>query len=130
MTRAREGLFLSDAEGKNFDRSTRYVSRFVLDIDPELITYDVPLQESLVKQSREYISHAQGGLTGDPSALPFGAGDRVVHPVFGEGTVLEISEKEEAIFIKFDRLASRRGIALKAAGKLKPLTPLDPAKMN
>lgn len=34
MTRAQKGLYLSEAEGRNFDGSPRYPSRFLLDIEP------------------------------------------------------------------------------------------------
>ncbi|MFR1618636.1 MAG: ATP-dependent helicase, partial [Dysosmobacter welbionis] len=37
MTRAEKGLFLSEADGRNFDGSPRYPSRFLLDISPELL---------------------------------------------------------------------------------------------
>lgn len=34
MTRAQKGLYLSEAEGRNFDSSPRYPSRFLMDIEP------------------------------------------------------------------------------------------------
>ncbi|MGN0479009.1 MAG: ATP-dependent helicase, partial [Hominenteromicrobium sp.] len=39
MTRAQTGLYLTEAEGRNLDGSPRYPSRFLLDIDPALLTY-------------------------------------------------------------------------------------------
>lgn len=39
MTRAQKGLYLSEAEGRNFDGSPRYPSRFLLDIEPALLDY-------------------------------------------------------------------------------------------
>ncbi|HCK87795.1 MAG TPA: DNA helicase UvrD [Erysipelotrichaceae bacterium] len=119
-TRAEKGLFLSDSEGRNFDNSNRYVSRFVLDIDREYIVYDEELTPSLIKDTKDYIMRFNARFAPDISALSLHIGDRVEHPVFGEGTVIEIdTEQEKAVFVKFDRMTTARGIALRAAGKLK-----------
>ena len=45
MTRAQKGLYLSEAEGRNFDGSPRYPSRFLLDIEPALLDYTQKPQE-------------------------------------------------------------------------------------
>ena len=49
MTRGEKGLYLSGADGRNFDGSPRYPSRFLLDIDPACLTFILPLQESLIR---------------------------------------------------------------------------------
>lgn len=121
MTRAEKGLFLSDAEGQNFDRTSRYVSRFILDIDRELLTYDVELREDLIRESRKYIERSERNALPDAEDLPFREGDRVSHRVFGEGTVEKIDYEEEAVFVKFDKMNTSRGIALRAARKLNKL---------
>lgn len=119
ITRAEEGLYLSDAEGRNFDNSPRYVSRFILDISPLYLSYDVELPDSLIKDSDRFIKRSENSLLPDLGELGLKVGDRVTHPVFKEGTITDISLSEEAIFIQFDSLASPRGIALRAARKLK-----------
>ncbi|MBR3349698.1 MAG: ATP-binding domain-containing protein, partial [Solobacterium sp.] len=119
MTRAEKGLYLSDAEGMNFDRSSRYVSRFILDIDKDLLEYDNELKADLLKESRSYIERSEKNVLPDEQELPFKAGDRVIHRVFGEGTVEKIDYGEEAVFVKFDSMATSRGISLRAASKLK-----------
>ena len=40
MTRAKKRLYLSEAKGRNLDGSPRYPSRFILDIDQNLLEYD------------------------------------------------------------------------------------------
>ena len=119
ITRAEEGLYLSDAEGRNFDNSPRYVSRFILDISPLYLSYDEELPDSLIKDSDRFIKRSENSLLPDLGELGLKVGDRVTHPVFKEGTITDISLSEEAIFIQFDSLASPRGIALRAARKLK-----------
>ena len=121
MTRAEKGLYLSDAEGQNFDRSSRYVSRFILDIDKELLVYDNELKADLLKESRSYIERSEKNVLPDADDLPFREGDRVEHRVFGPGTVEKIDYQEEAVFVKFDSMATSRGISLRAASKLKKI---------
>ena len=118
VTRAEKGLYLSDAEGQNFDRSSRYVSRFVLDIDKKYLEYDNELKADLLKESQDYIARSEKNVLPDAEDLPFKEGDRVSHRVFGEGIVERIDYQEEAVFVKFDRMPTSRGISLRAAGKL------------
>ena len=121
FTRAERGLYLSDAEGRNFDNSERYVSRFILDVSPALLEFDEELPDQLVRASGQFILRSEQNLLPEISELPFGKGDRVFHPVFKEGTIEDIDAKEEAIFIRFDSMDTVRGIALKAAKKLKKI---------
>ena len=121
-TRAEKGLYLSDSEGRNFDHTIRYVSRFVLDIDPPYIVYDTEIPDSLIKETKEYVRRLSRKLTPEGTGLPFEEGMRVKHAVFGEGTVERIdTEEEKAVFVRFDKMATVRGIALRAADKLTPL---------
>ena len=56
LTRAEKGLYLSEADGRNFDGSPRYPSRFLLDIDQELLTYTRPPEEGLIRDCLLYTS--------------------------------------------------------------------------
>ena len=42
LTRAEKGLYLSEADGRNFDGTPRYPSRFLLDIDRNLLAFTRP----------------------------------------------------------------------------------------
>lgn len=55
MTRAQKGLYLSEAEGRNFDGSPRYPSRFLLDIEPALLDYTQKPQEGLIRETKDYL---------------------------------------------------------------------------
>jgi DNA helicase-2/ATP-dependent DNA helicase PcrA len=94
----------------------------VLDIDPLYIVYDTEIPDSLIKETKEYVRHLSRKLTPEGTGLPFEEGMRVKHAVFGEGTVERIdTEEEKAVFVRFDKMATVRGIALRAADKLTPL---------
>jgi len=55
MTRAQKGLYLSEAEGRNFDGSPRYPSRFLLDIEPALLDYTQKPQEGLIRETKDHL---------------------------------------------------------------------------
>ena len=115
ITRAERGLFLTCADGTAHDGMPRYPSRFVLDIDPDLVDFDTPLADSLVKDARAY-ARAQDQRLDQASAAPaFKPGDRVVHPAFGGGIIIGIDEDRKAYEIQFDDMPTTRMLAMKAA---------------
>ncbi len=121
VTRAQKGLFLTGAAGRNLDGSPRYPSRFVLDIDQNLLEYAVPPREGLIREAREYVRLAEKRLEPEeaPAVLP--KGQRVRHFVFGDGTVLDADLAKRAHIIQFDRMNTPRSISFKA-----PLEVLGP----
>lgn len=114
VTRAEKGLYISEAEGRNFDRTPRYPSRFILDVDQKLITYTEKPQEGLIAEARDYIRLREKFLTADAERKVFQVGQRVNHKVFGTGTVLEVDMDKAAYFIQFDEVDTPRGISFRA----------------
>ena len=114
LTRAEKGLYLSAAEGRNFDGSPRYPSRFVLDIAPGLLTFPVPPRDGLIREAREAIDRSRRYLPEDDSQIVFPAGQRVRHALFGTGTVLETDLDRGAHLIQFDELDTPRRISFRA----------------
>ena len=55
-TRAERGLYISDAEGLNYDESFRYPSRFIFNIDREAIDYVNELPQRLIDDTKSYIA--------------------------------------------------------------------------
>ena len=114
MTRAEKGLYLSDAEGWNLDGSPRYPSRFILDIDPSLLRYDKPPQESLIRDAREYIEASERYLPESRESNVLSIGQRVSHAVFGSGTVVDVDTDRGAHIVQFDDMPTPRAISFKA----------------
>ena len=81
MTRAREGLYLSGAEGWNFDGSPRYPSRFLLEIDPALLVFVREPRPGLAEQAKDAISQRTARLE-EAADCRFAPGQRVRHSVF------------------------------------------------
>ena len=119
LTRAERGLYLSASQGRNFDGSPRYPSRFLLDIDQELLTFVLPPQEGLIHEAREYIDRSWTYLAEDDgTALP--VGQRVRHAVFGPGTVLDVDMDLRSHVVQFDGMETPRRISFRA--KLERIT--------
>lgn len=113
MTRAEKGLYLSGAEGYNFDGSPRYPSRFILDIDDELLEYDNKPADSLIADAKEYITLREKYMPEnlESELLPIGA--KIRHEYLGEGSILDIDTDKGAYLVQFDSLPTPRAISFR-----------------
>lgn len=113
MTRAQKRLYLSESSGRNFDGSARYPSRFLLDINPELLEYEREPEASLLKETKNYIRYSDRYLDGYVPKSDFHAGDRIRHNIFGPGTILEVNSQKNAYNIQFDTMKTPRQISFR-----------------
>ena len=113
LTRAEQRLFLSESEGRNLDGSPRYPSRFLLDIDPELLEWTAPPRSELLQEARDAVA-ASERLLPERAAAVYAAGTRVRHAVFGPGVVLDVNPERRAHLVKFDSLPTPREISFRA----------------
>lgn len=113
LTRAEKGLYLSEADGRNFDGSPRYPSRFILDIDPALLSFTEPPQEGLIQEAKDFIQHSQRYLPDAEETLALPVGQRVKHFPFGEGVVLEVDREKGAHVIQFEGMNTPRRISFR-----------------
>lgn len=114
VTRAKKGLFLSEAEGRNFDGSMRYPSRFLLDIDEKYLTHTEPLAKDRYAEARCYIDGKEKYLEEQEKGASFISGDRIQHPIFGKGMILEVDMERGAYLIRFDEMQTFRSISIRA----------------
>ncbi len=110
-TRAEKALFLSDAEGINYDGSFRYPSRFIFNTDKAYLNYTVELEEKLVSDSYKYIQNEEKRIM--PSISTLAVGDTIQHSVFGKGEIIEIKNDISSYVIKFEKLETTRNINFK-----------------
>lgn len=95
MTRAEDRLYLSDAEG--FDAhvdGALYTSRFLFDIEKDLLDASGSFSEGHLSRSKSYIQKSEldmGCAPAHANIQIFREGDKVRHPLFGAGTVQELS---------------------------------------
>ena len=114
MTRAKDRLYLSRGAGRNFDGSPQYPSRFILDIDQDLLHYTEKPREELIKEAREYFGLSRKYLPEKESDISFPVGQRVRHAVFGAGTVVDVDKDKGAHVVQFDSMETPRTISFRA----------------
>ncbi len=113
FTRAKKALFLSDAEGRNLDGSYRYPSRFIFNVDKNLLAYTNELDDSLVSETNWNITSSEKTLAANSAEPAFKPGDRVVHSIMGAGEVVDIDSDQAAYTIKFDDIGTLRKISFR-----------------
>lgn len=114
ITRAGKGLYLSEPEGKNFDGSYRFPSRFIFNIDRELLHYTAELDPALLDDAKSYIAASQCTMELGSGNLALSVGDRVEHFIMGMGTIVEVDLRKSAYVVDFDNLSTLRKISFKA----------------
>ncbi len=112
-TRAENRLYLTRAESRNFDGSPQYPSRFILDIDRQLIQFTKEPREGLIKEAEDYIELSRKYLPDSESDIVFPVGQRICHAVFGAGTVTDVDRDRGAHVIQFDSMDTPRRISFR-----------------
>ena len=120
LTRAENVLFLSDAEDGIGEESSRYPSRFLLEMDMTDLHVVRGVSEKLLQEARAYIAESDRnrelfsdetlGLVKKAPAAEFTVGDRVFHRIMGFGTVAKVDEQALCYQIKFDKIETPRAI--------------------
>ena len=113
MTRAKKRLFISEAGGMNYEGIPRYPSRFILDIDPELIEFTEKPDDSMLMAVRKYIENDSRHLKCSEKLNLLEPGQRVKHVILGSGTILELNIEEQSYLVQFDRMETPRQISFK-----------------
>ncbi len=113
MTRAQKRLFLSEAGGQTFEGIPRYPSRFILDIDKELLDFTQEPSEEQLRAYSKFIANDSRHLKGASKLNILEPGTRVSHAIIGEGTILSFDTETESYSIKFDSFDTTRQISIK-----------------
>lgn len=110
-TRAENALFLSDAEGLNYDGSFRFPSRFIFDIDKKYLKYTVELEQRLTQAAASYINRTNT----QTEVKTYCIGDIVKHKVFGRGKIIGINQNTRTYIIQFETMTTPRNINMQTA---------------
>ncbi len=117
MTRAEKRLYISEAGGVTYDGIPRYPSRFITDIDKDLLEFTEKPDEDFINSAKKYCALQSRHLKPAEKLNLFEPGQRVEHAVFGTGTLLEINMEEESYLVQFDGMPTPRQIAMKVEMK-------------
>lgn len=108
MTRAKELLFFSDAEGENYDNTNKLPSRFLLNIKRDLYDTDGTIDLDLFRQTERLVQSDSFKLQDLKSDIfeeianksEFKEGTEVIHSHFGKGTILKVEDDYYAIMFE------------------------------
>ena len=114
VTRARELLFLSEAEGFSQAAGGRYPSRFIFDVERQFLNYEVELPPQLIAKSRAFIDERNSILQKKSELAGLVPGDQVEHGILGQGTVLAVDEAAGTYTIQFEKMTTPRKMSFKA----------------
>ncbi|MBO7244951.1 MAG: UvrD-helicase domain-containing protein [Alphaproteobacteria bacterium] len=113
ITRAELKLFLSDSEGLNFDNSFRYPSRFILEINPKLLTFITKLDEEYKNQTKQQITRIDAFIN-NTQMHNYEVGSTINHKYLGKGTLIEYNQNDNTGLIKFENIETPRLIKIKS----------------
>lgn len=114
ITRARDGLYLSESEGFNHEGGSRYPSRFLLDIDPNALQFSNRPSDERLNEAQAAYAMNDRRIADAVSVARIACGARILHPVFGEGTVVGLDKVKRAYLVDFDSLDTTRAISFRA----------------
>ena len=110
MTRAKDHLYLSDAAGSGYEGAFRHPSRFIFNAGEENLEFVVPLDRSLIVYAEEH-GQLSGEACSGSGSIGYRVREKVVHPVFGPGEIIDISDDKTILVIQFDRFPTPRSIS-------------------
>ena len=96
LTRAKKRLYLTESEGFGVKGFSKVPSRFVLDIDKDLLEIIGEIPEELRAEQK-----IQASVFDKTTDEVYKVGDQIRHKVFGEGIVEEVDERTRTYYIRF-----------------------------
>ncbi len=106
LTRARERLYLFESEGFLDNGKQKRPSRFLFEIGEENYKRIGVIPDDLAQEKPKSNTYNEQDYT------TIKIGDKVSHPVFGEGKVLEISKNKTNAKVQFDKFVLPRDLSM------------------
>lgn len=122
ITRAEKRLFLLDSEGYTQNGKQKLPSRFLKEIGEENYVRIGVISKELQEGADKYANQLLGVV--EENALK-AIGEKVVHPVFGEGEIIGYGKNMNSYKIKFEKLNSDRDISCDFFNKISKQQPLQ-----
>lgn len=114
VTRARDGLYLTEAAGFSHEGSPRHPSRFLLDIDHSALQFSNKPSDEELSCARAAYAASDKWMAGLAADARFSPGDCVLHKAFGRGVIERLDEEKRAYIVHFDSLDTPRAISFRA----------------
>jgi DNA helicase-2/ATP-dependent DNA helicase PcrA len=103
VTRAENGLFLTESEGYNFmTRQEKFPSRYILEVSEGLLHLDGEIDKELMNNLLAGTKRQMEELLFETNPLLFNVGDKVSHKIFGEGEIIG-KQNESSYRVRFEK---------------------------
>jgi len=109
VTRAKDELYLTESEGSLHGGAFKYPSRFLLEIKENMVVREGKIDPELLDVTRKRMSGGPSSVNDDV----FTVGDKVIHPVWSEGTILKVDGDKGEYTVEFSDTGSIRNIRMK-----------------
>ena len=109
-TRAKKTLTLTCAKGQSLQGTPAWPSRFLTEIMEN--TLSIRPDHAWLDAARTHLSNASRFLIHEDEEI-YRPGDRIIHPVFGPGTIVECDAIARTHTIQFDKLATQRTLSMR-----------------
>lgn len=122
ITRAEEELFLTESEGFNYELNQfKYPSRFIFEVKDDYFVVDGILSEELKTESLQSIRNLDTDLFSNDDGKYFHSiilqvNEKVKHPVFGVGNIINVDNKEVSYWIKFENFELPKPVSFRFLG--------------
>lgn len=107
FTRAERMLYITDSEGFRHDGGARYPSRFIFNIQDDLLDREGSIDKDIVLRAQSEILLSERIINSGQNTK-FNVGDLVKHISFGDGVI--INSTEDHYEIKFNQFSTNRHI--------------------
>lgn len=101
VTRAEKLLFLTESEGYSYATGGKYPSRFITEIQDNLLEVQGHVAPDLFVQTRSIVRDLDDELYGMEKAEEYAPGTLVTHAAFGDGVVLENYSDRQSCKVQF-----------------------------
>lgn len=115
ITRAEKRLFLLDSEGYTQNGKQKLPSRFLKEIGEENYIRIGAISKELQVGAEKYANQLLGEV--EQTDLK-DIGEKIIHPVFGEGEIIGYGKNKNSYKIKFEQLNSDRDISIEFFNKI------------
>lgn len=135
LTRARDLLVMTESEGVGNARAPKLPSRFLFEMGEDNYERIGSVSDVLAQRVRHNVE--RGALPSTDQKATW-TGRRIVHPVFGPGTIGEPDSSSTSFCVSFDKLPTPRYLSATFLAKLcgpedpgnsKPVDPVPPAEL-
>ncbi len=110
ITRAEQGLYITESEGMNYDFSFRYPSRFLLDIKSGLIEFITKIPHQFKTKIKKISEKTIPDGISKPKKI-YDPHTEVLHPVYGSGEIIDVDKEHCEYIIKFEKVTTCRNIS-------------------